>query len=90
MALLEVWELNHDEEWRASHPEEVMEHKETLAEVEANARLIAAAPDLLAALEVIASTPFVNGCSNQSMLRGIHEMRASARAAIAKAKGETP
>lgn len=52
------------------------------ANVEANARLIAAAPDLLAALQAIVS--------NQDMADGEEPRRliAEARAAIVKAKGE--
>ena len=47
-------------------------------EAEANARLIAAAPDLLAALEALADVPDVQGWPETDQ----------ARAAIAKAKGE--
>ena len=47
---------------------------------EAHARLIAAAPDLLAALEALANCPDYRGIAT-------HEMTA-ARAAIAKVKGE--
>ena len=53
------------------------------AEADANARLIAAAPDLLAALE--AAWP---GLSGQSYERPISEVWEQARSAIAKAKGE--
>ena len=50
-----------------------------------NARLIAAAPDLLAALQEIAETHTVDRCSPQSLERTLCDLRAIARAAIAKA-----
>ena len=50
-------------------------------EVEANARLIAAAPDLLDALELILSA--------EDRGFGMDYVKGCARAAIAKAKGET-
>ena len=58
---------------------------------EANAHLIAAAPELLEALEDLCNDyaeweadPIRGGCSN------IHDLYAKARAAIAKAHGEAP
>jgi hypothetical protein len=62
---------------------------------EANARLIAAAPELLEALEhlaAIAGTGLLHRQSldKQGMVELFEEARAAARAAIAKAKGETP
>ena len=50
--------------------------------IEANARLIAAAPDLLEALEALTEEAFVN------MSGGRGHLIDDARAAIAKAKGE--
>ena len=50
---------------------------------EANARLIAAAPELLAALKDIAETQWANGVPSSGALR-------EARAAIAKAEGAAP
>ena len=50
----------------------------TTAEREANARLIAAAPELLEALEELLAETWINGAFADK-----------ARAAIAKAKGET-
>ena len=51
-------------------------------EAQANARLIAAAPDLLAALEMIANSDKHKGGTF------VLELQTIARAAIAKAKGE--
>lgn len=51
--------------------------------LEANTRLIAAAPDLLEALETIAAYPL-----NRKDEMGIESMRELARTAIAKARGE--
>lgn len=60
----------------------------------ANARLIAAAPDLLAALEwlareVRASAPMMRECIGNTNLNALMLREEQARAAIAKAKGET-
>lgn len=55
-----------------------------LQELEANARLIAAAPELLEALERIVS---ING-STKGAQSLVDEFKHIARAAIAKAKGE--
>ena len=59
---------------------------EQLAEALANARLIAAAPDLLRALEILASNwpPERDGLDNEPIPGGVM----LARAAISKAKGE--
>ena len=59
-------------------------------EAEANARLIAAAPDLLAACEEILSetTNNISGISRDDALSAISNISFYARAAIAKAKGE--
>ena len=76
-------------------------HGRTEKEEMANARLIAAAPDLLEALESVMDTiewppdsncschisPPCNDCVNYA---GLREAIAEAKAAIAKAKGETP
>ena len=57
-------------------------------EMEANARLIAAAPDLLAALESIASMyDYEAACGD--LASRLYEATCLARAAIAKATGET-
>lgn len=70
LALLQVMDLNHSKAYREEHPAQVKEWHATLEEVEANARLIAAAPRmfdriaLLAAdgdLEAIAILESVNG-----------------------------
>ena len=53
---------------------------------EANARLIAAAPELLAALRWIAE----HGDTGAGGRPAYHDMRAHARAAIAKAEGKIP
>lgn len=58
-------------------------------ETEANARLIAAAPELLDACIRAHDFTWVDGCSAQSLMRGIREMQSDLRAAIAKAKGAT-
>ena len=60
---------------------------ETEATQSANAALIAAAPELLAALEAIAGGHVMAG-REFSALECIHEYQKIARAAIAKAKGE--
>jgi len=60
-------------------------HRHIEAEREANARLIASAPDLLAALERISQTGVVGGCSPQALLRGYHELQDIARSALALA-----
>lgn len=60
MATLEVLELNTRPNWRAAHPEAVAEHAETLLEVEANAQLMAAAPDLRDLLQELAECPAGN------------------------------
>lgn len=66
----------------------------TSAEIEANARLIAAAPELLEALERIAlphdcgCVPCTGQCRSQIALEiAVEEMQGLARAAIAKATG---
>lgn len=61
---------------------------------DANANLIAAAPDLLAALEwlareVRASAPMMRECIGNTNLNALMLREEQARAAIAKAKGET-
>lgn len=55
-------------------------------ESDANARLIAACPELLAALQAIADQEQHDGNAETHM----HDMADIARAAIAKATGETP
>lgn len=91
MALLEVWDINHNPEWRAEHPEVMKEYAETVEEVEANARLIAAAPDLLAVLEefIAADERAVSEMAAYYVpppeYVALHE---KARAAIQKATGE--
>lgn len=52
---------------------------------EANARLIAAAPELLAALDKAES--FIAGFEGDELQEGIDEMLSEIRAAIAKAEG---
>ena len=70
---------------------------DTIEEAHANARLIAAAPDMLAALEEFARR--YEGFTNDELWRRSqlliggsldYEFAIVARAAIAKAKGETP
>ena len=70
-------------------PGEYMIAKATpCAKAEANARLIAAAPDLLAALESIASMyDYEAACGD--LASRLYEATCLARAAIAKATGET-
>lgn len=83
LALLQVMDLNHSKAYREEHPAQVNEWHATLEEVEANARLIAAAPELLEALEEL--TRFHElGYSNTKTLEMIVSQ---ARTAIAKAKG---
>jgi len=59
-------------------------HEKYIAPSEANARLIAAAPDLLDALEEIAAP----ACMAMNSADRVEAFRDLARAAIAKAKGE--
>lgn len=56
-------------------------------EIRANARLIAAAPELLEALKELAGVEFRHG-SQAERNRQFAEAQAAARAAIAKAEGE--
>lgn len=60
----------------------------TRAEVKANARLIAATPELLAALEAILAHPAAAQAEKRGSLVYAPEELRRARAAIAKAKGE--
>jgi hypothetical protein len=55
-------------------------------ELFANAALIAAAPDLLAALE--RAEGFISGFEDDDTQEGVTEMLAAIRAALANAKGE--
>jgi hypothetical protein len=55
-------------------------------ELFANAALITAAPDLLAALE--RAEGFISGFEDDDTQEGVTEMLAAIRAALAKAKGE--
>jgi hypothetical protein len=55
MAMLEVWALNSSPKWRRENRAAVLEHRETISEVKANAHLIAAAPELLAAVREFVS-----------------------------------
>ena len=60
------------------------EQENLMAEIQANARLIAAAPEMLEALQWIAD----HGDTGEGGRPAFHDMRAHARAAIAKATGE--
>lgn len=60
-------------------------HPATEEQAHANARLIAAAPDLLAALETIANSEPMDG---DSFVCDFDTLQSVARAAIRKAKGE--
>lgn len=76
------------------------EFRHSREEAMANARLIAAGPDLLAALEAIANsvTPYdieaadgyddTEGAETYGLLLGMGEMATIARAAIAQARGQ--
>jgi len=95
MALLEVYCLNSNPKWRAENQEAIREHAETVAEVEANARLISAAPELLAAL--LECLPYVReemeACADlgdeegDAAAESIGFVISRAEAAIAKATG---
>lgn len=61
------------------------ERRKNWAEIKANARLIAASPDLLAELEK--AEAFMSGFEGDPLQEGIDEKLANIRAAIAKAKG---
>lgn len=83
MALLEVPYLNTDPKWRKDHPQVIAEHAKTLKEVEANAALIAAAPELLEACNL-----FLAYHDNQTPdAVTLEHVEMSIRAAIAKAGG---
>ena len=84
MAILEVWELNRSPKWRSENPEKIKEHSDTIAEVEANARLIASAPELLDALE--ACLVYMDGFTQRAA--GKSTVIEQARAALAKAIGD--
>ena len=69
---------------------EVRRFTSSVDAVKANARLIAAAPDLLEALEKIAVLYEKDiDADNYEQAANAYEMRCIARAAITKAKGET-
>ena len=59
-------------------------------EAEANARLIAAAPDLLAALEALTACASMSGPAGTTAYLISNERMQAARAAIAKATGVQP
>jgi hypothetical protein len=59
-----------------------------LDEAEAHARLIAAAPDLLEALWQIVTDAEIDCDTEEAALAALADIRVTARAAIAKAKGE--
>ncbi len=61
------------------------ERRKAWREIKANARLIAAAPELLAELEK--AEDFMSGLEGWDLQDGIDEKLAGIRAAIAKAKG---
>jgi len=80
------WEPQHRIEYQVSAPDE---SPEQFAEAEANARLIAAAPDLLAALKaLVVGVERDDNPSDQGHCEHSDEMNA-ARAAIAKAEGRS-
>lgn len=53
MAVMEVFALNADPKWRKTHKAALSEHAKTIREVEANARLISLAPELVDALNAM-------------------------------------
>lgn len=73
-----------------SFPEVVATVMTTHGRKKANARLIAAAPDLLEALEKITQHAFDDDTSVQDILTDFESMRDIARAAIAKATEPSP
>ena len=87
MALLEVYDINHNEKWRAEHPVIVEEWNKTLAEVEANARLIAQSPDLFDLAEnllIVLEYP----CGSEAQIRCLEEVAQAARDIITKVEGQ--
>ncbi len=62
----------------------------SIREAKANARLIAAAPELLAALELVVSMGAIWRVDPDKSLHTMQFVFDAALAAIAKAKGETP
>lgn len=81
---LEIWSNNR-------HIGQVNEHVDDLSIDEANAALIAAAPEMLAALErILIEIPYVNGKVDKTMKVTHSQIALDAiNAAIQKAKGET-
>lgn len=86
MAILTVYDINSNPRWQEAHPEEMAEHAQTLAEVEANARLMTAAPDLLEACQDLVNTVGVINAELQFVRAGVFDALRKARAAIKLAK----
>ena len=64
--------------------------QDTKGEGEANARLIAAAPDLLAALKALLTAPEIADCDPNDKDEETNAIERLARATIAKAEGTGP
>lgn len=83
MAILELWDLNSSKKWRAENPDKLVEQAEALIEVEANAKLIAAAPDLLLAVQNCLAV--IEARASNCEINNWQARLAQARAAILKA-----
>jgi hypothetical protein len=84
------WEIGHDYliQTVATDGWEIAEIRQDTGDFEANARLIAAAPDLLEALEGMVSIYAVSTGVNSMACQVEQQLTAMARAAIARAQGE--
>jgi hypothetical protein len=79
MATMEVMDINSNPQWRAEHPEVMEEYAETIAEVDANAKLVTHCCNnfmkALAALKRVAENAGDNrGRDGEYIDSGLHEL----------------
>jgi len=84
----QTWDGNEEERIVCRFPTGTGQFSDMGRENLANARLISAAPDLLSALEEIASRALLDVCKHGEVGQPFYILSA-AKSAIAKAKGET-